>query len=269
MMATRESSKGKQNQGAPTDEDQQLHDAPPQTSRGAADTKAADASADDQQKINTLTDALQGDLTAIDIEAAFGLIDEWYGSLNKSKDADLKEIAQSLKELKQLLKSGKASGHEIGEVLSELGGQTANVASDADAGFKTPLQKLGKFLGKAGTSIGRAEDQENVEQIDSLVETLGGEDLTSIDSDTSIGAIDHWYAQLHKSEDEQIQAIANDLKQLKQVLKRSKPKGSDIAEVLTRLGQQTVEAAASAPRGFKGHIQRLGKTLSRVGQSIE
>lgn len=234
-------------------------------SKKEADTKSDSA---DSQKLDSLISALESDLSAIDNDAALSLLDEWYAPLHKAKDPESKELAASLKELKQLLKGGKATGHEIGEVLMEIGEQTTNVASDADKELKTPLQKLGKHLTKAGTALGKAEDREHIEHINSLVETLEG-DLTSIDTDVALGAIDEWYTLLHKSEDENIKEIANGLKELKQLLKRSKAKGADIGEVLTRLGEQTVEAAQEAPRGLKGPIQKLGKLLSKVGKSLE
>lgn len=222
----------------------------------------------DSQELDSLLSALEGDITALDSEATLSLIDEWYGPLHKSKEPEIKEIASSLKELKQLLKGGKATGHEVGEVLIEIGEQTTNVASDADTGLKTLLQKLGKQLTKAGTSLGKAEDREHAEHIDSLVETLEG-DLSSVDSEVALGAIDEWYSLLHKSEDENLKEIANGLKELKQILKRSKPKGADIGEVLTRLGEQTTEVGQEAARGLKGRIQKLGKLLTRVGKSLE
>ncbi len=237
----------------------------------AADKNEADAnkhSADNHEELDSLLSTLEGDITALDADAALSLIDQWYGSLHKAKEAELKEIANTIKELKQLVKGGKATGHQIGEVLIEIGEQTTNFGSDASKELKTPLHKLGKQLTKAGTSLGKAEDKEHIEQIDSLVENLEG-DLTKIDTEAALNGIDTWYSLLHKSEDENLKAIANGLKQLKQLLKRSNPKGADIGEVLTQLGEQTQEAANSAGRGLKGRIQKLGKVLSKVGKSFE
>jgi len=227
-----------------------------------------EANGADHQDLNALLSALEGDLGAIDSEAALSLIDQWYSSLHKSKEPEIKEISTSLKELKQLLKGGKGTGHEIGEVLTEIGEQTTNVATDADKDLKTSLQKLGKQLTKAGTSLAKAEDREHAEHIDKLVETLEG-DLTSADTEVALAAIDEWYTLLHKSEGENLQEIANGLKELKQLLKRSKPKAADISEVLIRLGEQTTQAGHEAGRGLKGRIQKLGKSLSRVAKSLE
>lgn len=225
-------------------------------------------STDDIQALESLSKTLENNLIEIDTEAALNAIDEWYGVLHKSKEPALKELSNGLKELKQALKGGKATGHEIGEVLSEIGGQTSDIASEADKGSKALLQKLGKQLSKAGTSLGKAEDQEYMHQIESLTETLEGE-ATELEPEAGISAIDHWYGLLHKAEDEHLKEIANGLKELKQLLKRNNAKGADISEALTRLGEQTTEAAANTPRGFKGAIQRLGKLLSKTGKSID
>lgn len=237
------------------------------TKQSAPQADAQDASAD-TQALQSLLEILDSDLTAIDTDAALGAIDEWHGTLHKSKEPEIKELANGLKELKQLLKGGKATGHDLGEVLSHIGDQTSDIASDADKDMKTSLQKLGKHLSKAGQALGKAEDKEAAEQIESLSETLEG-DLTQIDTDTAVDAIDHWYGLLHKSENESLKEISNGLKELKQMLKRKNAKASDIAEALTKIGEQTTEAASDAHRGLKGSIQKFGKLLSKTGKSLE
>ncbi len=218
--------------------------------------------------LDSLLKALDGDLTAIDSDAAMGLIDQWYDSLHSAKEPDAKALATSLKHLKQLLKGGKATGHEIGEALGEIGAQTTEIVDGADKELTTPLQKLGKQLSKIGLSLGKAEDREHIEHIDSLIEKLGG-DFSSVAPDAGVAGIDEWYNLLHKSEDEGLKEIANGLKELKQVLKRKTAKGADIAPILTKLGEQTTAASAQATRGFKGPIQKLGKILSKAANSFE
>ncbi|MDF5713605.1 MAG: hypothetical protein PUP93_06870 [Rhizonema sp. NSF051] len=235
---------------------------------GTTDHKKTAEESADSQKLDSLLSTLDGDLTKVDTEAALNALDEWYGIVNKAHEPEAKELSQTLKELKQLLKGGKATGHEIGEVLIEIGEHTSHIASEAEKDLKTPLQKLGKQLKAVGTSLGKAEDKEQIEDIDSLVETLEG-DLTSIDTDKAVSAIDHWYTLLHKSENENYKEIANELKQLKQSVKSSKAKGADIGEILVKLGEQTQEAAKEAPRGIKGPVQRLGKLLCKTGKSLE
>ena len=214
---------------------------------GTTDHKnAADESAD-SQKLESLLSTLDGDLTKVDTEAALNALDEWYGIVNKAHEPEAKELSQTLKELKQLLKGGKATAHEIGEVLIEIGEHTSHIASEAENSLKTPLQKLGKQLKAAGTSLSKAEDKEQIEEIDSLVETLEG-DLTSIDADKAVTVIDHWYNLLHKSENKNYKEIANELKQLKQSLKSSKANGADIGEILVKLGEQTQGGSERSPQ---------------------
>ncbi|WP_341528257.1 hypothetical protein WKK05_02590 [Nostoc sp. UHCC 0302] len=233
--------------------------------------KASDNNGDNgelSQKLESLKSALEGDLTVVPSDAALSLVEEWYELLHKAKEPELKEVATHLRQLKQLIKSNKATGHEISEVLTEIGEQTANFAADANKEIKTPIRQLGKQLTKAGNSLGKAEDQEQIEEIDSLIEILE-EDLTQVDNETTLGGVDKWYNLLHKSEDENLQQIANGIKELKQLLKRSNPKPADISNVLGRLGEQTTAVGQEAKRGFKGPIQRLGKLLTKTAKSLE
>ncbi|MDZ8106342.1 MAG: hypothetical protein RM338_12075 [Nostoc sp. DedQUE12a] len=220
-----------------------------------------------QQKLEQLQSTLSGDLSTLSSEDATGLIDEWYNFLHKAKEPEVKEIANGLKQLKQHLKSNKATGHEISEVLVEIGEQTSNFASDAEKEIRTPVRRLGKQLTKVGNFLGKAEEHEEIEEIDSVIETLE-EDLTQVETDVALGSVDKWYNLLHKSENESLQAIANELKELKRVLKHKNPKASDISSILEKLGEQTTTVGQEAKRGFKGPLQRLGKLLSRTGKSL-
>ncbi|WP_193200943.1 hypothetical protein [Nostoc sp. MG11] len=242
-----------------------------QTNNKASQKNPAEIETDNDnwsQKLESLGSTLDGDLSVLSSEDALSLVDEWHDLLHKAKEPEIKEIATHLKQLKQLLKSNKATGHEISEVLMEVGEQTANFASDADKEIKTPIRQLGKKISKVGNSLGKAEDQEEIEEIDSLVETLE-EDLTQIDTETAQGAVDRWYQLLHKSSDENLVQIADGLKELKQLLKRGNPKPANVSNLLARLGEQTTDVAQEAKRGFKGPIQRLGKLLSKAGKSLE
>ncbi|MBD2335531.1 hypothetical protein H6G64_00810 [Calothrix sp. FACHB-156] len=251
QMASQQETKGKQGESA---------------SKKESGTSAK-ANPVENLELDSLFEALEGDLTSLDNEAALELIDQWYSSLHKAKEPEIKEIANSVKNLKQLVKSGKATGHEIGEVLIEIGDQTSDFAGEADKEVKTPLHRLGKQLSKIGVSLGKQEDREQIEQIDSLLETLEG-DITEIELEVAQGVVDTWYSLLHKSEAENLQEIANGLKELKQLLKRKTPKGSDFAPVLIRLGEQTEQVGAEAARGFKGPLKKLGKLLSKTGKSL-
>ncbi|MBD6620932.1 hypothetical protein FNW02_35700 [Komarekiella sp. 'clone 1'] len=126
-----------------------------QTNNKASQKNAAEIETDNDdwsQKLESLGSTLDGDLSVLSSEDALSLVDEWHDLLHKAKEPEIKEIATHLKQLKQLLKSNKATGHEISEVLMEVGEQTANLASDADKEIKTPIRQLGKKISKIGNS---------------------------------------------------------------------------------------------------------------------
>lgn len=229
----------------------------------AGDAPEFDAS----QEIDKLLESMAGDLSSIETESALGLVEQWYNFLHKSKEPEAKELASGLKELQKLLKSGKATGHEISEVLIHIGEQTSDSNID-EKGLKQSVQRLGKQIRKAGTLIAKAEDQEYHQQIDTLVEKAEDEQLTSIEPEEAVGTIDFWYNLLHKTEGEQYKQLANSLKELKQALKRGNAKPEAIAKALTHVGEQTTGIASEVPRGFKGAIEKLGKQLSRVGETL-
>ena len=243
------------------------------TKAANSDTSKSKSQSEDSQttetpNLDSLLEFLQGDLSTIDAAAGLEAVDEWYNALHKSKDKDSKELADSLKELKQLLKGGKASGHEVGEALIHVGDRTMDVATDSDKETKATLQKLGKHLTKVGNALAKAEDQENIDSINTLTEALD-EELESVEMEAATAAIDHWYGVLHKSDGKHSQKIADNLKKLKQSINASKGKKTDLAEVLAELGEQTIKAAAEAPKGIKGAVQRLGKRLNKISKAIE
>lgn len=223
---------------------------------------------DVNQEVDELLQSMSGNFSEIEAESALGLVEKWYDFLHSFKEPEVKELASGLKELQKLLKSGKATGHEISEVLIHIGEQTSEYSSNAEKGLKQPTQRLGKQLRKAGTTIAKAEDQGYHQQMDILVEMAENEELTSLDAEEAVEAIDLWYNLLHKAEGEQYQQLANSLKGLKQALKRGNAKPQTIAKALSEVGEQTTKIASVAPRGFKGAIQKLGKQLVSASESL-
>lgn len=219
------------------------------------------------QKLESLSEALQGELSSIDPDATLKMIDELHDLVHQSKQPEAKEIATGLKELQKQLKRKEPSGHELGELIGHLGEQTSEIAAVAEKELKAPLQRLGKQLVKVGRSLARAEDLHHLEGLDAVVDILE-QDPSNSDPKSAVGEIDRWYDLLHKSEDESLKALATELKQLKQLLKASKTKGTDLSEKLIEIGEQTTAAAANAGRGFKGVIQKLGKVLTTFGKSL-
>lgn len=106
---------------------------------------------------NLLTMLEEEDLTDLDLEQAVEMIDEWHGILNKSKDADLKEIGSNLKQLKKLLGGSKIKEADLAAILTELGGQVDTFANNAERGYKTKLHRLGKALSGEGKELASDE----------------------------------------------------------------------------------------------------------------
>lgn len=230
--------------------------------------KQNQAEFDVNQEIDSLLQAISGDIGSIEAQSALDLVERWYDLLHQIKEPEVKEFASGLKELQKLLKSGKATGHEISSELIHIGEQTSDFSTSVEKDLKQPIERLSKQLRKAGTSIAKAEDQEYHQQIDTLLEKAQGEQLTSLDPEDAVDAIDMWYNIVHKAEGEQYQQLANSLRGLKQALKRGNAKPETIAKALTQVGEQTTEIASDAPRGFKGVIQKLGKQLIKAGESL-
>jgi hypothetical protein len=252
-------------------EQQELADRDRESKKTAKPAKSETGESTDNsqpsQKLESLVKILQGDLSEIDPDAALKTIDEIHKLVDKLKQPAAKEIASGLKELHKLLKRKEPTGHELGELISHLGEQTTNIASEAETEFKPPLQHLGKQLTKIGRSLAKAEDTEQHDALNELVDTLAAEPK-QIELKAAIEQIERWYDLLHKSEDPSLQQIATELKDLKKLLKGNKVKAAELSDLLGKVGELTTTAAAAAPRGFKGVIQKLGKALSAIGKSL-
>ncbi len=90
--------------------------------------------------------ALQSGLTSIPPEAAISNIEAWQQQLQGTK------IAETLGELKMALDNG-TGGSSIGQILTDLGSQTAAAAGSASGGQASKLEQLGQLLTQAGSSI--------------------------------------------------------------------------------------------------------------------
>jgi translation initiation factor 2B subunit (eIF-2B alpha/beta/delta family) len=249
-------------------ESQKVEAKPKKSAKSAklADPDPAD-DAEPAQKLELLSQLLKGEISESDPNAALKAIDEMHGLLQKVQQPEAKEIATMLKELQKLLKQKEPNGHELGELIGHLGEKTTEIATQSEPGLKTPLQHLGKQLNKLGRSLSKSEDLEYLEGLDAIVDILE-QKPKKIDLKYAIISIDLWYEILHKSEDQSLKLIATELKDLKQLLKADKQKAAEISQKLIQIGELTTATAATAGRGFKGVIQKLGKVLSTFGKSM-
>ncbi len=90
--------------------------------------------------------ALKSGITSLPPEAAIGAIESWQSELQGT------EIAETLGELKMALDGGAGSS-SLGEILSDLGAQTAAAAGTASGDTMSKLQQLSQLLSQAGSSL--------------------------------------------------------------------------------------------------------------------
>ena len=121
---------------------------------------------------------------------------------------------------------------------------------------------------KRAEKSAKSADLEYLEEFDVIANTIE-QKPHKIDLKQSTKSIDVWYGILHKSEDKSLRAIATELKDLKQLLMGDKLEAADLSQKLIHIGDLTTTTAATAGRGFKGVIQKLGKVLSTFGRSLE
>jgi hypothetical protein len=111
-------------------------------------------------------------------------------------------------------------------------------------------------------------DVDNAPDVESAIDFLHG-DITEVESDEGIDAIDEWVDFLKGHKEEGIKELSASLKELKKLLKGKKTEASDIAEVLAKLGEQTNAIGDDAERGVKGPVHKLGKALISASHKIE
>jgi hypothetical protein len=219
------------------------------------------------QKLESLSQLLKGEISTVDPNAALKTIDALHSLVQTAQQPGAKEIATGLKELQKLLKRKEPNGHELGELITDLGEQTTQIATQSVPKLKTPLQHLGKQLTKLGRSLSKSDDLDHLAALDAVVDILE-QKPKKIDLKHAVTTIDLWYEILHKSEDNSLKSIATELKNLKQLLREDKVKGTDLSQKLIQIGDLTTATAATAGRGFKSVIQKLGKVLSTFGKSL-
>jgi ribosomal protein L3 len=129
------------------------------------------------------------------------------------------------------------------------------------------ISAIGKQLTKLGRSLSKSEDLDYLEALDTVVDILE-QKPQKIDTKQAMTTIDLWYEILHKSEDSSLKAISIELKDLKQLLKKDKIKSADLSQKMIEIGTLTTAIAATAGRGFKGVINKLGKVLITFGKSL-
>ncbi|MBD1858865.1 MULTISPECIES: hypothetical protein [Leptolyngbya] len=95
--------------------------------------------------VDTTIAALQQGLTAIPVEQAIAVIESWQQQLQGT------DLAEDLGDLKQALTDGDTS--TIAQILSDLGEDTSEAASEATGDVAVKVEQLGELLSQAGQSL--------------------------------------------------------------------------------------------------------------------
>jgi len=107
---------------------------------------------EDAQQLGTTVSALQGGVTDLSPEAGVGVVDQWRERLSHETDPHLREIAQDLDRLKELLGAQQPDQATVGETLQGLGVKTKHAAAGAGE-HADALLALGDALENQGRAV--------------------------------------------------------------------------------------------------------------------
>lgn len=109
--------------------------------------------------------------------------------------------------------------------------------------------------------------ERHTSDLDATIDALHG-GIMAISPSAAVSTIDGWQAQLQSANQPELQAIANDLGELKRQLTSGDLNGRAIGQLLTRLAERTSAAAGSADGAKQGKLQQLAQLLSKAGRSL-
>ncbi len=120
-----------------------------------------------------------------------------------------------------------------------------------------------------------ANDIEPTQKLELLSQLLKGE-ISAIlhgrgsanDPDAALKAIDELHGLLQKVKQPEAKEIATMLKELQKLLKQKEPTGHELGELITHLGEKTIEIATQSEPVLKTPLQHLGKQLNKIGRSL-
>jgi hypothetical protein len=105
------------------------------------------------------------------------------------------------------------------------------------------------------------------DRLDHTIEALSG-DITQMDGRTA-RSVEGWISLLDESGSSALKPIADGLRQLQTELGKDKLNGAAIGKLLSRLGEQTTEAAnAAEDKDVSSKVKRIGDLLSKAGKSL-
>jgi glutamate mutase epsilon subunit len=91
---------------------------------------------------------------------------------------------------------------------------------------------------------------------------------TGTSTESAIENIDGWEKKLRSENKPEWNSIADELKNLKSFLTTGQLDGTSISQSLIRLGNLTTQSASGADDSIADDLKKLGKWLTRLGQSL-
>jgi hypothetical protein len=91
---------------------------------------------------------------------------------------------------------------------------------------------------------------------------------TGTSTDSAIANVDAWEQKLRSENKPEWTGIADELKNLKGFLTVGQLDGNAISQSLIRLGDLTTQSASGADASIADDLRKLGKWLTRLGQSL-
>jgi hypothetical protein len=259
----------------------------PASEQSTKQSKSGKEKAVKSSDINTLIKLLQDDLTSHEPEAAIKMIEEWQDALSNQEEKPFKDLVKSLKNLKKQLENNHAKEAKIADILQHLGEQTQEAASYVEDKVGKQLVKLAKALSEAANSITDHENGENkskeksegkaakqksdstpeLPDMDALASILK-DDLIAIESEEAIVCVKEWQAFLQASKDDDLKAIAKDLKRLEKLLKDD-AETSEFSELLEQMGEGVMELEIDAADDIYSQLQAIGTSLIAAADALE
>lgn len=92
--------------------------------------------------------------------------------------------------------------------------------------------------------------------------------LTNIATDQAVQNIDGWLARIDDANNDALDAVADNLEELKTALQADEIDGAEVGNLLTELGQQTSETASAATGQQMTQLQALGEALTSGGEQL-
>ncbi len=105
-----------------------------------------------EEQLQQTLQAAQGGLTNLDPAAGLDLVESWIATLQGANLPPESTIVEDLRDLADRLQTGNFEG--LGQVLTQLAGQTTALAGAAPGEVSKSLQQLGSFLSGTAQQLG-------------------------------------------------------------------------------------------------------------------